>query len=139
MDEKEYAGFWIRVAASLIDALVMAVFICLPLTLIYGVEYWTGEQSFYGFWDLMLSYVLPFVATIWFWRTYLGTPGKIMLKLKVVDAESGERLTIPQSIGRYLAYIPSALFLCLGFVWVGFTGKKQGWHDKLAGTVVVRG
>lgn len=139
MEEQEYAGFWVRVIATLIDMVVLGIAVYLPLTFIYGMDYWHSETLIHGFWDVVLGYIFPFVATIWFWRTYLGTPGKLALKLKVVDAESGERLTIAQSIGRYLAYFPSALFLCLGFIWVGFTNKKQGWHDKLAGTVVIRG
>lgn len=42
-----------------------------------------------------------------------------------------------QLIGRYFAYFLSALALCLGFAWIGWNRRKQGWHDKLAGTVVV--
>lgn len=139
MEEQKYAGFWVRVLAALIDFVVIGIVVYMPLTLIYGMEYWLSEKFIYGFWDVVLGYIFPFLATIWFWRTYRGTPGKLALNLKVVDADSGERLTIPQSVGRYLAYIPSALLLCLGFVWVGFNLKKQGWHDKLAGTVVIRG
>jgi len=41
-------------------------------------------------------------------------------------------------IGRYFAYFISTIPLCLGFLWITFDRKKQGWHDKLAGTVVVR-
>jgi uncharacterized RDD family membrane protein YckC len=43
-----------------------------------------------------------------------------------------------QCIGRYFAYFLSFLGLCLGFMWVGWDERKQGWHDKLAGTLVVR-
>jgi uncharacterized RDD family membrane protein YckC len=41
-------------------------------------------------------------------------------------------------LARYVGYIISTIPLCLGFLWVGFDSKKQGWHDKIAGTVVVR-
>lgn len=136
---QRYAGFWIRLLAGLIDLVIMGIVIYVPLTLIYGEQYWMGEDFFAGFWDVLLGYVLPFVGTIWFWRTFLGTPGKMILKLRVVDAETGDRLTIPQSIGRYFAYIPAMLFFCLGLFWIGFSSRKQGWHDKLAGTVVLRG
>ncbi|HYE41216.1 MAG TPA: RDD family protein [Ramlibacter sp.] len=137
--QQRYAGFWIRVLAGLIDLVVMGIVIYVPLTLIYGAQYWESEDFIAGFWDAFLGYVVPFVGTIWFWRTFLGTPGKMALKLRVVDADTGDRLTIPQSVGRYFAYIPAMLFLCLGLFWIGFSSRKQGWHDKLAGTVVLRG
>jgi len=57
---------------------------------------------------------------------------------RVVDAQTGARMTTGQSIGRYLGYYVSIFGLGLGFVWVAFDPRKQGWHDKLAGTVVIR-
>lgn len=138
MEDQEYAGFWIRFAALLIDVVVISIVCFVPLSLIYGAEYWQGEQFIHGFWDLLLSYVLPFVATIWFWMRYFGTPGKMALRLRIVDARTGGRLSLGQSVGRYFAYILSALPLALGYLWVGMDKRKQGWHDKLAGTVVIR-
>ncbi|MAZ69087.1 RDD family protein [Porticoccus sp.] len=138
MENKEYAGFWIRFGALLIDLVIMAIVLYVPLSLIYGEEYWIGDKLIYGFWDVMLGYVVPFVATIWFWLHYLGTPGKMAMKLQIVDASTGGKMRTGQAIGRYFAYILSAVPLCLGFIWVGVDQRKQGWHDKLAGTVVIR-
>lgn len=138
MANQEYAGFWIRLGAQLIDGLIMLIVLFMPLTWIYGAEYWVSEHFVRGFWDLLLGYIVPFVATIWFWRRFLGTPGKMATTLKVVDAKTGEKLSVGQAIGRYFAYIPAAIPLGLGFIWIGFDKRKQGWHDKLAGTVVVR-
>ena len=138
MENKEYAGFWIRLGAALIDLVVIAIVFLVPLTLIYGEEYWIGDQFFYGFWDLMLGYILPFIATVWFWLRYFGTPGKMALQLKIVDADTGGKLSLAQAIGRYFAYFVSAIPLLLGYIWVGIDKRKQGIHDKLAGTVVVR-
>jgi uncharacterized RDD family membrane protein YckC len=56
----------------------------------------------------------------------------------IVDANTGKRPTTGQFIGRYLAYYVSMIPLFLGFFWIGIDARKQGWHDKLAGTVVVR-
>jgi uncharacterized RDD family membrane protein YckC len=78
------------------------------------------------------------VLTIWFWTKYLGTPGKMLLRLRVVDANTGKAISTPKAIGRYLGYYVSAFPLLLGFIWVGIDKKKQGFHDKLAGTVVIR-
>ena len=138
MEDVKYAGFWIRLGAVLIDLIVMGVVLYIPSTVIYGSEYWVGDQFFYGFWDLMFSYVLPLVGTIWFWLRFSGTPGKMALKLKIVDADTGNKLTFGQAIGRYFAYILSAIPFFLGYIWVGFDKRKQGWHDKLAGTIVIR-
>ena len=138
MEDFKYAGFWIRLGAVLIDLMVMGVVLYIPSTVIYGSEYWVGDQFFYGFWDLMFSYVLPLVGTIWFWLRFSGTPGKMALKLKIVDAGTGNKLTFGQAIGRYFAYILAAIPFFLGYIWVGFDKRKQGWHDKLAGTVVIR-
>ncbi len=60
------------------------------------------------------------------------------ISTKIVDAVSGNAPTNGQMIGRYFAYFISTIPLCLGFLWIAFDKKKQGWHDKLAGTVVVR-
>ena len=138
MEDVKYAGFWIRLGAVLIDLMVMGVVLYIPSTVIYGSEYWVGGQFFYGFWDLMFSYVLPLVGTIWFWLRFSGTPGKMALKLKIVDAGTGNKLTFGQAIGRYFAYMLSAIPFFLGYIWVGFDKRKQSWHDKLAGTVVIR-
>jgi uncharacterized RDD family membrane protein YckC len=138
MEDKEYAGFWIRFGAMLIDLVVMIIVLYIPLTIIYGEEYWIGEQFIYGFWDVILGYIVPIVVTIWFWLRYSGTPGKMATKLRIVDAATGNKMTTGQAIGRYFAYTIAILPLCLGLIWVGIDKKKQGWHDKLAGTVVIR-
>jgi uncharacterized RDD family membrane protein YckC len=138
MDGKEYAGFWIRFGAMLIDLVVMIIVLYIPLTMIYGEEYWVGEQFIYGLWDVMLGYIVPIIVTIWFWLRYEGTPGKMATKLRIVDAATGNKMTTGQAIGRYFAYTIAILPLCLGLIWVGIDKKKQGWHDKLAGTVVIR-
>ena len=138
MSEYEYAGFWIRVGASLIDAIIMVIVFFIPLMFIYGQDILTGTQMIRGFWDIVLSYVLPTVATIWFWLRFFGTPGKMALRLKIVDAKTGNRLSLGQAVVRYLSYIPAIMFFFLGIIWVGIDKKKQGWHDKLAGTVVIR-
>lgn len=138
MNEQEYAGFWIRAGATLIDVIILLIVIAIPLTIIYGEGYWAGDRLYYGFWDGFLNYVLPFIATIWFWRRFLGTPGKMLVGIKIVDAKTGDKMSIAQSIARYFAYLISMIPFGLGFFWIAVDKKKQGWHDKLAGTVVIR-
>lgn len=127
-----------RAGATLIDVVIILIVLSIPLTFIYGPEYWTEDRVFYGFWDFVLNYLAPFIATIWFWQRFLGTPGKMALKLRIVDARTGGKPTIGQSVGRYFSYILSVIPLMLGFIWIGVDRRKQGWHDKLANTVVIR-
>jgi len=134
----EYAGFWVRLGATLIDTVIIMIVLTIPLSFIYGEQYWFGGQYIYGFWHVILGYVVPVVATIWFWLRFMGTPGKMALKLKIVDAKTGNKLSTGQAIGRYFAYLVSMIPLGLGFLWIGIDSRKQGWHDKLAGTVVIK-
>lgn len=138
MNEKEYAGFWIRAGASLLDTILMMIIFFPVLTAIYGKGYWSDESFTQGFWDIIFNYILPAIAVIVFWIYKSATPGKMALRLTIVDAETGGKPSTGQFIGRYLAYYLSMLPLFLGFIWVAFDKRKQGWHDKLAGTVVIR-
>ena len=136
----EYVGFWARVGAALIDT-VLVLAVTLPLLVaIYGWAYLDGSQAGFGtgIVDFLVSWVAPAVAVVAFWLYKQATPGKMAVSARVVDAKTGNTMTVGQSIGRYLAYFVSTIPLGLGLIWVAFDPKKQGWHDKLAGTVVVR-
>jgi uncharacterized RDD family membrane protein YckC len=137
-DGLEYAGFWIRLAAALIDAILLMVITMPFLVWIYGWGYYSDGKLIAGPADFLINWIAPAVGTVLFWRLWQATPGKAMLSLRVVDAESGKTLSVGQSVVRYLCYILSMLPLGLGFIWIAFDRKKQGWHDKIAQTVVVR-
>ena len=134
----EYVGFWARVWASLIDSVLVCIIVYPLLTMIYGREYFGSSSLIKGPADLLLQLVLPAVAIILFWIARQATPGKMAIHAKIVDAETGAPMTRAQAIGRYLGYYVSILGFGLGFFSVGWDRRKQGWHDKLAGTVVVR-
>ena len=131
------AGFWIRLAAALVDAIIITL-VTMPILLgIYGGEYLTSQELVKGPAHFVISYVLPAVATISLWILFGWTPGKLICGLRVVDATSGERLELWQGIVRYLGYIVSMIPLFLGYLWVGWDARKQGFHDKLARSLVV--
>ncbi len=134
----QYAGFWRRFWATLLDSLLLIAISFPILYSIYGADYFLSESTYHGPADIIITYVFPLIATVLFWRYKSATPGKMALKLHVVDADTGNRLSNTQAIVRYFAYIISALPLGLGFFWIAWDKKKQGWHDKLARTVVVR-
>jgi uncharacterized RDD family membrane protein YckC len=82
--------------------------------------------------------IITAVFYIFCWVKFAGTPGKRLLRLKILDEITGENITAGQGIIRYIGSIISALVLLIGIIWVAFDAKKQGWHDKMARTVVVR-
>jgi uncharacterized RDD family membrane protein YckC len=137
--EGGYVGFWARVLASLIDS-ILALFIIIPVVLVvYGKDYFAYVGLFHGPVDMLMNVVFPAVAIILFWLARSATPGKMLISAKIVDANTGNKPATSQLIVRYLSYYVSMLPLFLGFIWVAFDKRKQGWHDKLARTVVVYG
>jgi uncharacterized RDD family membrane protein YckC len=136
--EPEYVGFWARVGAALLDTILLAIVTGPLLTAIYGMAYWTGDAFIEGPADFLLSWVFPAVAIVAFWIAKQATPGKMAISARIVDAKTGNAPGPGQLIGRYLGYFVAMLPLFLGILWVAFDRRKQGWHDKLAGTVVVK-
>ena len=137
-EELEYVGFWPRLGASLIDTVLSAMVLYPILYALYGKEYFAGELLTAGVGDFILTHVLPAIAIIIFWIYKSATPGKMAIRAKIVDAKTGLPPSTGQLIGRYFAYYLSTLPFCLGFLWIAWDPRKQGWHDKLANTVVVR-
>ena len=133
----KYAGFGERFAASIIDTIILTAVTAPFLYSIYGSDYWNSTEFLLGIPDFLISFVFPLVATVLFWVYKSATPGKMVLNIKVVDAETGAALTVKQSTARYLGYYVSVLPLGLGLLWVVWDSKKQSWHDKLAGTIVI--
>lgn len=164
MDEQEleYVGFWPRVGASIVDS-ILAFAILIPVLgwilralglyspqsigdldalLAQGTAHpmsMLANSAFGSSWqDFFLSYVVPAIAIVLFWVYREATPGKMLIGARIVDAKTGGHPTTRQLIIRYLGYYVSTIPLFLGLLWVAFDPRKQGWHDKLAGTVVVR-
>ena len=117
-----YAGFWIRFVASLIDFIIIVIpsyvifFAGLPslLGLVLGIAYWVYFPS----------------------SEYMATPGKMALGLIITD-EHGNRIGAGTAAVRYIGYIISILTVGIGFLMIGFTEKKRGLHDMIASTQVV--
>jgi len=138
MKKPKYAGFWLRFSALLIDLMILIIVLYLPIAFIYYDVAWPNNNLIYGFWDFALGYVAPVIGTIWFWLRYSATPGKMITNLKVVSEITGDKLTLNQAIGRFFAYFICMLPLGFGLIWIAIDKKKQGWHDKLSGSVVTR-
>ena len=139
----QYAGFWRRLLAFILDSFLFGAVVVPFLVLIYGRDYfyWSSEQTgmfaIYGIADFLLTTLLPVVLIIGFWTRLGATPGKLLLDCRVVDATTLQPLSGKKAVIRCLAYLASALPIYLGFVWIAFDKRKQGLHDKLAGTLVL--
>lgn len=137
----QYAGFWIRTGASIVDTILLLLVTYPILFVIYGPSYFdlNYEGAFVrGGADFIISYVLPAVVVIAFWVAKQATPGKMAVSCKILDARTGNPPSGGQCVIRYLGYIVAMLPLGLGILWVAVDRRKQGLHDKIAGTVVVR-
>lgn len=136
--EHLYVGFWPRLGSQIIDGIIVAIITYPILFMAYGTGYFTKTTFVLGPSDVVLNYLFPIVWTVGFWTYRQATPGKMVIGAKIISAKTGGKPSTGQFIGRYFAYILSALPLCLGFLWAAWDPKKQTWHDKLAGTYVVR-
>ncbi|MGQ0545018.1 MAG: RDD family protein [Betaproteobacteria bacterium] len=119
----EYVGFQRRLAAFAIDALLVFVVI--------------GPLALFGLRGFVFEALLPALAVLAFWRAYGATPGKMAVSARIVDARTGGAPTMLRLVARYAGYLVSSLPLFLGFAWIAIDRRKQGWHDKIAGTLVV--
>ncbi|MBD9480222.1 RDD family protein [Pseudoxanthomonas sp. PXM02] len=139
-----YAGFWKRVAASLID--VFAIGIPLSILLVILGELFGWESSFsniessqpFNALETLVSYPLTAAIYAWFHSSagLMATPGKLAIGIKVVRTD-GEKISFLRGFGRYFAYILSTLLLFVGLVMAAFTARKQGLHDFMCDTLVV--
>ena len=137
-NDLKYVGFWKRTVAGLVDTFLI-ILVTLPILIwVYGIEYLNNEHMEKGSFDFIINYVFPTIAVILLWKYYQATPGKMIFKATIVDAKTGGNPSLRQLIIRYLGYIISTIPLGLGIFWVAFDKKKQGFHDKLANTVVVQ-
>lgn len=123
--QREYMGFWIRLAAVLIDSILVLVLLGL-LSRIFGTA---GLVAAYLF--SLLYYVLL--------TTLQGqTVGKMILGIQVVDSRGGipslGTVLLREVVGKFI----SGLFFNLGHLWAAWDREKRAWHDHIAGTHVVR-
>ena len=143
----EYVGFGPRLMAMISDILLISAFSYPLLYLMYGATFQSMddmpdtilEAALFsrGPGEVLVNWVFPTVYYIALWRLICATPGKYFVRIAVVDADTGKRASLIQYIIRYFSYIISALPLFLGYFAILWDDRKQAWHDRLSGTVVV--
>jgi uncharacterized RDD family membrane protein YckC len=135
----QYAGFWVRFVAFILDGIVLAVIAAAlgPLAGT-GTMVQTGTQVSFNYQASGLQTLVGLVYFIGFWAWRGQTPGMLPFKMHVVRADNGEKIDVVRALLRYVGLIISIVVIFLGLIWVAFDARKQGWHDKIASTVVVR-
>ena len=133
----EYAGFWIRFAAIVIDILIIFLFLYIIDIMISGLVTRLIVPSLSIKTTCFISWLIgiAYLASFWTWRGQ--TPGKIILGIKIIRTDSSP-ITWQHALLRYLGYIVSTLIICIGFIMIAFDNHKQGLHDKIADTYVVK-
>lgn len=132
-----YAGFWRRVAASILDGVLLSL-ISLPLTLaLGGYDAWADPEQVAGL-STGNTVIGWLYAALMESSTKQATVGKMALGIIVTDLD-GNRIGFGRATGRHFAKILSALILGIGFLMAAFTERKQALHDMVAGTLVMRG
>lgn len=133
-----YAGFWRRFLASSIDGAIMVLF-GIGLSFSLGGNYFSSDtQSAPQVVSSVLNFLFSTLYSVFFWVNQEGaTPGKKLLAIKVIKADGGS-ISYGTAVIRELSYLVSLVPLGLGYLWVAWDKNKQGWHDKLAGTYVVK-
>jgi uncharacterized RDD family membrane protein YckC len=129
----QYVGFWARALAGAIDLIVGAVVIAIVAHLVDPHHRTAGQRLM----EFTLDYVLPAVAILAFWFTRGATPGKMIISAVIVDEKTLAAPSRQQLVLRYFGYYVSTIVVCLGYLWIAFDARKQSWHDKIAGTVVI--
>jgi uncharacterized RDD family membrane protein YckC len=137
-----YGGFWIRFLALFLDGIIIGV-VSSALAPILGVGQIVTTTTGAGAVQINYTYnalgtLLGLLYFIGFWSFRGQTPGMIPFRLRVVRAADGSRPDWIVSLLRYVGLIISIIPLFLGLIWAAFDSRKQGWHDKIAGTLVIR-
>lgn len=148
----KYAGFWLRFVAFIIDAIVLG-FIGFLITIPFAASLglggmmhgrppmnpgdWVPLTGFVGRFFLIRFVINWLYYALFESSSWQATLGKKALGLQVTDLQ-GRRINFGRATGRFFAKILSTIILFIGFFMIGFTAKKQGLHDILAGTLVLR-
>ena len=133
-----YAGFWVRFLAVIIDAILLGILssVLVPFS---GPQFtMTGNQIAVHAGSNAIGTLigLAYFVGLWVWRGQ--TVGMMAFNMRVVNVADGQKIDLLRGLLRYVGLIISIIPLFLGLIWAAFDARKQGWHDKIASTVVIR-
>ena len=136
-----YAGFWVRVVASIIDGVINYLF-SIGVTMLAGMA-GVNRASTFSSWNAATCGLQLFLALVGLAYDVLfvgalgATPGKLALRLRIVRPDGG-RVTYGRAFGRYFGKLVSAIILGIGFVMAAFDEEKRALHDRICDTRVIR-
>ena len=138
-----YAGFISRLLAFSIDIIIIVVvliftgWLLTTMSTFFQLQILESISTFFQIWVTSIIVILFSAGYyIFFWTLVGRTPGKLLLGLRVIS-RNGRPITFWQALRRYVGYFLSAIAIYIGYLWILIDNRRQGWHDKLAGTYVV--
>ncbi len=132
-----YGGFWIRVVAYIIDGILLGI-VGAIVNIAFRVNPNDPQSSGYAVASL-INFVIGIGYFVGFWTYWSASPGQRILRLRIVDANTMQPITVGKAVLRYIGLVISFLVCFVGVIWVAFDARKQGWMDKIAGTLVLQG
>lgn len=126
LQQLQYAGFWIRLVAFIIDRIILGA-----IGFVVGLFVTNAGEL------ILLGIMVAAVYSVAFWVGQGATPGKMAVGIKVVMT-NGEPVELGAACLRYFGYFLSGLIFCIGYLMIAFSAEKKGLHDNIANTVVVK-
>lgn len=136
----EYAGFWIRFVAKIVDGIILGLIGALIGLITVAVSGRPQQESFFEALvsvRSILGFLLGIAYTTYFVGKYGATPGKMACKLKIIRPDGGQ-VSYMRALGRHFAEILSQIIIYMGYIMVAFDDEKRALHDRLCDTRVVR-
>jgi len=130
-----YAGFWIRFIAYFVDSLIVGIPMAVISIGFLGGGAASQSQAYMSSANLVYL-AITFGYFVFFW-TLGSTPGMRIFGIRVADQSTFQSIGVGKAILRYVGWIVASFCCAIGLIWAAFDSRKQGWHDKLGGTVVV--
>jgi len=132
--DSSYGGFWIRLAAYILDVIILGI----PIAILRFALNPSDPSSGHPVLVFVLTIVIEVAYFAGFWSSGLqATLGQKICGLRVVSASDFGKISFSRATGRFFAMILSGLIFCIGFLMIAFTERKQGLHDMIAGTYVI--
>ena len=123
-----YAGFFPRLVSLIIDGVILVIVQVVLGLILASISPQLGNA---------LGTLIAVAYQVYFFTSTGQTPGMKLMSIKLVNA-NGELLSIGQALVRFVVAIFSGMILVIGYLWMLWDANKQTWHDKAAGSFVVR-
>ena len=133
--DSSYGGFWIRLIAYILDAIILGI----PIAILRFALNPSNSSSGHPVLVFVLTIVIEVAYFAGFWSSgWQATLGQKVCGLRVVSTTNFGKISFGRGAGRFFAMVLSGLIFCIGFLMIAFTERKQGLHDMIAGTYVIK-